>query len=102
MARATGIGGVFLRSLASGRGLVHDIVFEPHFAELGGFPCLTEAMHRSGCRFGVGIDEPLGIVIEGRRGTALGAGRGYLLDQNGASVTATVLRPGDALDLPLG
>lgn len=63
-----------------GLGLVGSCVLEPHFTELGRFPLLVEAMDRAASRFGIGIEDPICLGLQGgSKATVRGRGRLYVV-----------------------
>lgn len=83
--------------LGTGLGLIDDCVFEPHFAELGGFPRLLTVMERTGVAHGFGLDEPICLSIEeGRSKRVLGRGRLYYVRrQSPGKFQVEIHEPGD-------
>ncbi len=76
--------------MAPGLGLMHDVVFDSHFAERGRFGRLLGAVAQNPRNLGIGIDEDTAIVVEnGDQFTVLGSGAVYVVD--GASVTYSSL-----------
>ena len=62
-----------------GLGLVKDSVLEPHFTEWGLFPLLFEAMSLTESRFGIGVDGPICLELQGgSKATVRGRGRLYV------------------------
>ncbi|HYP39621.1 MAG TPA: Type 1 glutamine amidotransferase-like domain-containing protein [Chloroflexia bacterium] len=85
--------------IGKGLGLLHGCVFEPHFAEVGGFPRLVTVMERTGVTDGYGLDEPICLVFEGGKpAQVLGRGRLYHLRRQGErKFELEVHEPGEEL-----
>ncbi|MCR4404624.1 MAG: Type 1 glutamine amidotransferase-like domain-containing protein [Candidatus Acetothermia bacterium] len=84
-----------------GFGLLRDCIVEVHFAELGGFPRLAEAMELTGSTFGLGIDEPICLEIQEEAFAKVhGRGRACLLKRLGPlRFEARVFEPGDEFEI---
>ncbi len=66
--------------IKNGLGLVKDCVLEPHFTEWGLFPRLMEGLTLSNSGFGIGVDEPTCLELQGgSKATVRGRGRLYVL-----------------------
>ncbi len=67
--------------MAPGLGLMHDAVFDSHFAERGRFGRLLGAVAQNPRNLGIGIDEDTAIVVErGETFHVLGSGAVYVFD----------------------
>ncbi len=67
--------------MAPGLGLMHDVVFDSHFAERGRFGRLLGAVAQNPRNLGIGIDEDTAIVVERDEGfRVLGSGAVYIFD----------------------
>lgn len=88
-----------------GLGLVRNCVVQPHFTEWGLFPGLTEAMSLTDSRFGLGIDEPIGIEIQnGSKVIVRGKGRSYFFvkptnRKRDSMFRVRIYEPGSRFDL---
>ncbi len=102
--------------MAPGLGLMHDVVFDSHFAERGRFGRLLGAVAQNPRNLGIGIDEDTAIVVDGTIFEVLGSGAVYIVDGHDVShsnvaeakpervlsmfdVRLHVLSPGDGFDL---
>ena len=67
--------------MAPGLGLMHDVVFDSHFAERGRFGRLLGAVAQNPRNLGIGLDEDTAIVIERDEAfRVLGSGAVYVFD----------------------
>ena len=91
--------------IKKGLGLVEDCVLEPHFTEWGLFPRLMEGMVLSKSHFGIGVDGPICLALQGgSEATVRGRGRLYLFarptKRSGDSVfSIRTYEPGGRFDL---
>jgi cyanophycinase len=68
-------------SMASGLGLLHDVVIDSHFAERGRLGRLLGAVVQNPRNLGIGIDESTAIVVErDERFRVIGSGAVYVVD----------------------
>ena len=67
--------------MAPGLGLMHDVVFDSHFAERGRFGRLLGAVAQNPRNLGIGLDEDTAIVVERDEAfRVLGSGAVYIFD----------------------
>ena len=67
--------------MAPGLGLMHDVVFDSHFAERGRFGRLLGAVAQNPRNLGIGIDEDTAIIVERDESfRVLGSGAVYVFD----------------------
>jgi cyanophycinase len=71
--------------LATGMGLVRDIIIDQHFAERGRIGRLLGAVAQNPRELGIGIDEDTAIVLVGQRFEVIGSGGVYVVDGGGVS-----------------
>lgn len=103
-------------NMASGLGLVPDVIIDQHFAERGRIGRLLGAVAQNPRILGIGIDEDTAIVVEKDRCRVIGSGAVYIVDGEGVThsniaearreealsmfgVRLHVLAAGDAFDL---
>ncbi len=102
--------------LASGLGLIRDVIIDQHFAERGRIGRLIGAVTQNPRVLGIGVDEDTAFVLEGDCLRVVGAGAVYIVDGEGIThsniaeadkdsalsvydVRLQVLGAGDAFDL---
>jgi cyanophycinase len=83
--------------VASGLGLLHDVIIDQHFAERGRIGRLLGVVAGSDKPLGVGIDEDTAIVVNGSSFRVIGSGGAYVID--GTSVSASNITAGKQDDL---
>lgn len=71
--------------LATGLGLIRDVIIDQHFAERGRIGRLLGAVSQNPRVLGIGIDEDTAIVVRGPDFEVIGTGAVYVVD--GAGVT---------------
>jgi cyanophycinase len=77
-------------SMASGLGLLHDVIIDSHFAERGRLGRLLGAVVQNPRNLGVGIDERTAILVErDERFRVIGSGAVYIVD--GAEISYSSL-----------
>lgn len=104
--------------MASGLGLIQDVIIDQHFAERGRMGRLLGAVSQNPRMLGIGIDEDTAIVVEGSEFSVVGSGAVYVVDGEGVTysnvaeekddralsiydVKLHVLSNGDGFDLPV-
>jgi cyanophycinase len=76
-------------SMASGLGLIEDVVIDSHFAERGRMGRLLGAVAQNPRNVGIGIDESTAILVEqGKEFTVLGVGAVYVVDGTNISYSS--------------
>ena len=72
-------------SMATGLGLLPNVIIDQHFAERGRIGRLIGAVSQNPRVLGIGIDEDTAIVVQGHQFRVIGSGAVYLVD--GGDVT---------------
>ncbi|OWV79172.1 cyanophycinase [Rhizobium sp. N122] len=72
-------------SMATGLGLLPNVIIDQHFAERGRIGRLIGAVSQNPRVLGIGIDEDTAIVVQGQQFRVIGSGAVYLVD--GGDVT---------------
>jgi cyanophycinase len=69
--------------VASGLGLLHDVIIDQHFAERGRIGRLLGAVAQNPRVLGIGIDEDTAIIVNGTQFRVQGNGGVYIVDGSG-------------------
>ena len=80
--------------MASGFGLVRNVIIDQHFAERGRISRLISAVSHNPRILGIGVDEDTAFVLEGERLLIVGVGAVYVVD--GEQVTHSNIGEADA------
>jgi len=91
--------------LGEGLGLLSGCTVEVHCSEWGALPRLMAALEQSGCRCGLGIDEPACVELrDEQEGRVYGQGRVYWVQRESANrqFRVRVLEPGETFSLQTG